>query len=187
MKGTLAISSIIFTVGILTLPIVWSENDFRWGELEEHRHKSSDIAAVTNPAYKEECGSCHMAYPPGLLPVKSWSKVMSGLEDHFGDNAELDAETYQSISQFLMRYSADQSDYRRSRKFNQSIKSNGSPIRISDIPYFKHEHDEIPQRMVAANPEVKSFSQCNTCHAKAEQGSFNEHDVRIPGYGQWDD
>ncbi len=23
--------------------------------------------------------------------------------------------------------------------------------------------------------------------ADAEQGSFNEHDVRIPGYGRWDD
>ena len=187
MKNSIAISAVIFTVSILTLPIVWSDNDFRWEEMEEHRHKSSDVASVTNPLYKEECGSCHMAYPPSLLPAKSWNKLMAGLEDHFGDNAELDEETAHSISQYLQQNSAELSDYRRAGKFLRSINSNETPMRISDIPYFKHEHDEIPQRLVAENEQVKSFSQCNACHTKAEQGKFNEHDVRIPGYGQWDD
>jgi len=184
MKSTLAISSIIFTVGILTLPIVWSDNDFRW---ERIRDNSSGLATTTNPVYKEECGSCHMAYPPGLLPAKSWSKLMSELEDHFGDNAELDAQTTQSISQYLLTNSAEQTNSRDAGKFLQSIKSGQTPIRISDIPYFKYEHDEIPQRMVTENPKVNSFSQCNACHAKAEQGYFNEHEVNIPGFGQWDD
>jgi hypothetical protein len=128
-----------------------------------------------------------MAYPAGLLPTQSWKKIMSELEQHFGDNAELDQETHQAISDYLLANSANQSDYRFSRKLFKSINQHDAPIRISDIPYFKHEHDEIPQRMVSGNPEVKSFSQCNACHAKAEQGSFNEHDIRIPGYGQWDD
>lgn len=128
-----------------------------------------------------------MAYPPGLLPARSWTKLMSELDNHFGDNAEIDAEAYKSISEFLLTNSADKSDYRRSLKFNSSIKSDDAPVRISDTPYFRHEHDEIPDRLVSANPEVKSFSQCNACHAKAEQGSFNEHDIRIPGYGSWDD
>lgn len=112
---------------------------------------------------------------------------MSELDNHFGDNAEIDAEAYKSISEFLLTNSADKSDYRRSLKFNSSIKSDDAPVRISDTPYFRHKHDEIPDRLVSANPEVKSFSQCNACHAKAEQGSFNEHDIRIPGYGSWDD
>lgn len=187
MKGTLAISSIVFTIGILTLPTVWGDNDFKWSEIENYRIKSSDVAAVTDPVYKEECGSCHMAYPPGFLPARSWSLVMSGLEDHFGDNAELDTETVQVINQYLLSNSADKSDYRRSKKFNRSIKSGNTPIRISEVRYFKHKHDEIPQRMVSGNPQVKSFSQCNACHKKAEQGDFNEHNVNIPGFGQWDD
>ena len=32
--------------------------------------------------YIEECGACHLAYPPGLLPVQSWRGIMSDLEDH---------------------------------------------------------------------------------------------------------
>lgn len=186
MKSTLAISSIIFTVGILSLPIVWGDNDYNWGN-KENKYKTSDIAAITNPAYIEECGSCHLAYPPGLLPARSWSKIMTDLDSHFGDNAELESETAQSISQFLLTYSADQSDYRLSRKFNQSIKNADIPTRITDIPYFIHEHDEIPERMVSANPQVRSLSQCNACHTGADQGVFNEDNVNIPGYGRWDD
>lgn len=187
MKNTLAISSVIFTIGILSLPIVWGDNDFEWGGINEYWQKSSAVAAVTNPVYKEECGSCHMAYPPGLLPARSWHKIMTGLENHFGDNAELDTETAQTISQFLQTNSSDKSNYRRSPKFNQSVHSTDIPMRITDIPYFKHKHDEIPARMVTGNPKVRSFSQCNACHTKAERGLFNEHDVHIPGYGRWDD
>ena len=27
--------------------------------------------------YKNECGACHMAYQPGLLPTASWTRVMA--------------------------------------------------------------------------------------------------------------
>lgn len=187
MKSTLAISAVVFTMGFVTLPVVWGDDDFHWGEVEEYKHRSNDVTAVSNPVYKEECGSCHMAYPPGLLPARSWDKLMLELEDHFGENAELDTETQQAITKILLMNSADKSEYRRSKKFSRSINANDVPVRISEIPYFIHEHDEIPARMVTANPKVNSFSQCDACHAKAEQGSFDEHGVRIPGYGRWED
>ena len=187
MKNTLAITAVIFTVGFVTLPVVWSDDDYRWDDMEEYKQRSTGVAAVTNTVYREECGSCHMAYSPGLLPANSWVKMMSALEDHFGDNAELDTETQRSITDLLVANSADRSNYRRARKFNRSIELNNAPLRISETPYFRHEHDEIPWRMVTDNSEVKSFSHCNACHTRAEQGSFNEHDIRIPGYGRWDD
>lgn len=187
MKNTLAISAVIFTIGFVTIPAVWSDDDHRWVGMEEYKHRSTGVAAVTDTVYREECGSCHMAYSPALLPASSWMKMMSGLENHFGDNAELDAETERSITDLLLANSADRSDYRRARKFNRAIHVSDAPLRISETPYFLHEHDEIPGRMVTGNPEVKSFSHCNACHTRAEQGSFNEHDIRIPGYGRWDD
>jgi diheme cytochrome c len=186
MKYSLAISAVIFSIGFVTLPIVWG-SDISWKELEQYKHKSTGVVVVSSPVYEEECGSCHMAYPPGLLPANSWRKMMSGLEDHFGDNAELDADKQQSISEILLANSADQSDYRRSRKFNRSVQAEDPPARISETPYFKQEHDEIPDRMVTGNAEVKSFANCNACHTKAEQGSFKERDIHVPGYGQWDD
>ena len=185
MKSTIAITAVIFTVGFVMLPVVWGDDDFNWRE--DYKRRTNDVSAITNPVYTEECGSCHLAYPPGLLPARSWDKVMLELESHFGDNAELDIETHQLITRYLLTNSADKSDYRRSKKFSRSINFNDAPVRISETPYFKHEHDEIPARFVTANPKVNSFSQCDACHAKAAQGSFNEHDVRIPGYGRWDD
>lgn len=181
MKSTIAITSIIFTLGLVSIPLVWGDNDYEWNEKGEYKFKSS--VATMNPVYQEECGSCHMAYPSGLLPSRSWKKMMSDLENHFADNAELDTETHQIISQFLAKNSSD----KHTGKLTRSIKPSQTPLRISELAYFKHEHNEIPQHMVNTNPEVKSFSQCNVCHAKAEQGSFNEHNVRIPGYGKWDD
>lgn len=187
MKYILPIAAVIFSVAFVTFPIVWSDSDFRWGDYEEYERRSTGVSAVVNPVYQEECGSCHMAYPPGLLSAKSWQKIMIGLEDHFGDNAELDAQTHQAISAFLETNSADQSDYRRSKKFMRYVQKDYAPMRISETPYFKHEHDEIPYRVVKGNPQVNSFSHCNACHTRAEQGSFNEHDIHIPGYGRWDD
>jgi len=182
MKHALVITSIIITAGVLTIPVVFSDDD-----RHEYRQRSLGVAHVSSPLYKEECSSCHMAYPPGLLPARSWQKIMSGLELHFGDNAELDTETVKNISEFLVKNSADNSEYRRSRKIMNSLNAQDIPIRIIETPYIKNKHDEVPDRMVKYNKQVNSLSNCNACHAKAEQGLFNEHDIRIPGFGRWDD
>lgn len=187
MKSTLAITAVIFTLGVTTLPIVWSDNDEYFNEQYNEKYISKNKLKNINPLYNEECGSCHMAYPPGLLPATSWKKILTGLEDHFGDNAELDNESLQTINSYLLANSADNSTYKLSRKIMRHIDLANVPVRISETTYFKHEHNEIPERMVTGNSKVNSFSHCNTCHTKAERALFNEHDVRIPGYGEWDD
>ncbi|MFQ5431542.1 MAG: diheme cytochrome c [Nitrospinota bacterium] len=146
-----------------------------------------DVAQVNNILYTKECGSCHFAYQPGLLPARSWKRLIAGLEDHFGDNAELMDEDQLAITTYLVNNSADFSGYKASKKIMQSLNKNMSPIRITDTPYFIHEHDEIQRAAWADNPKVKSLSYCNRCHTRAEAGSFNEHDVMIPGFGNWDD
>ena len=187
MKNTLTSSAVIFIIGFLSVPVVWSDDGYYRRGMEEYPHRSADVATASTTVYRKECGSCHMAYSPRMLPAGSWMKIMSGLDKHFGDNAELDAETAKSITELLLMYSADRSDYRRAGRFNSPMQYNDAPVRITQMPYFKRAHHEIPDRMVTGNPEVKSFSQCNACHIRAEQGSFDEHDVRIPGYGRWED
>lgn len=182
MKYPMLIGSAILAVTVLSVPVVFSDDDRR-----EYRQRSVGVAAVNSPLYKEECGSCHMAYPPGLLPERSWKKVMSGLESHFGDNAELDADTAEKISLFLYKHSAEKSSYRRSRKIMQRMGKDDAPIRITETPYFLHEHDEIPSKMIKGNKKVNSLANCNACHSGAEKGLFDEDGVNIPGYGRWDD
>ena len=182
MKHPLIVSSIILTAFVAMVPVVFSDDDRR-----EYRQRSVGVAAVSSPIYKEECASCHMAYQPGLLPTRSWVKIMTGLEEHFGDNAELDAEALKNITNFLVSNSADNSEYRRSRKIMRSLDSNDAPIRISETPYIIRKHDEIPNKMIKYNKKVNSLANCNACHSKAEQALYDEDGVNIPGYGRWDD
>jgi hypothetical protein len=146
---------------------------------------------VLNPPkfaeYQTECGSCHMAYPPSLLPARSWTALMAGLDDHFGDNAELPADSAARIREYLVNNAADHSDARRAFAFNSSVPRDQAPLRITETRYFLRKHDEVPARLVKDNPKVGSFSNCQACHHSAEAGSFNEHSVNIPGYGRWDD
>lgn len=182
MNKSLIFTSAILVATALTIPVVFSD-DVR-SEIRQH---SVGVSPVTSGAYQNECSSCHMAYPAGLLPARSWQKIMTGLDSHFGDNAELDSENYKIISNFLINNSADKSDYRRSVKIMRSLNADDTPIRITELPYIKRKHHEVPDKMIKLNPKVNSLSNCNACHAEADKGLFNEHGVRIPGYGRWDD
>ncbi len=149
--------------------------------------RRTDVAPVNNELYAKECGACHFAYQPGLLPARSWKKLMSGLDDHFGENAELDAEELRQITAYLVENAADRSDYKRSRKMARSIPPDATPLRITEVPYFKREHREIPRRMVSENPKVGSLANCDACHSRVKLGSFEEDEINIPGYGRWED
>ena len=149
---------------------------------EEYGENYRQGAMTTNTTYVEECSSCHMAYPAMLLPQQSWRKIMAGLEDHFGENAELDDATRDELEDYLVHESGRVSYKKLFRNLG-----NAAPLRITELPYFVHEHDEIPARFIAGNEQVKSLSQCNACHRDAERGRFDEDDVVIPGFGRWDD
>jgi hypothetical protein len=185
--------------GILALGLtsMGSRADDDEHEKQEHGGKSGaqemwqqarlDVAPTTDPKYLQECGSCHFAYPPGLLPARSWDKMMSNLAEHFGENAELPADTLQYLTAYLRQNAADNAPYRRSMGIMRSLQPEDAPLRISETRYFKGEHDELPKRLVQDNPQVKSFSRCDACHSRAGEGSYNEHEINIAGHGRWDD
>lgn len=139
-----------------------------------------ELAPVTaNAKWKTECMSCHMLYHPGLLPERSWKKIMAGLDQHFGENASLDAKSQKEITDFLIANAADRSASRRSRKIAASIPAGETPIRITETRYFQYKHDEL-RASVWKLPKVGSKANCVACHQGAEKGYFNEHQVRIP-------
>ena len=92
-----------------------------------------------------------------------------------------------AIQDYLINNSADNSQLRRSKGIMRSVAGDSIPLRITELAYFKREHDEIPTRLVKDNPKVGSFSQCDRCHQDAKSGYFSEHKIKIPGYGRWDD
>jgi hypothetical protein len=145
------------------------------------------LAPASDPAYLQECGSCHLAYPPGLLPARSWAAVMDGLADHFGENAELAPERASAIASYLRANAAGPDSPGRAGSVARSVNAGDAPLRITETRYFQRKHHELPRTAVQDNPQVRSFSRCDACHAGAARGSYNEHEVRIPGIGRWDD
>jgi len=148
---------------------------------------TATIPAVTSKLYAAECGACHFAYQPGWLPAHSWQKIMGSLDQHFGENAELDRKTSDEISRYLAAESADNKPNRMSGKILRSINTGEAPLRISTLRYIVNKHDEIPERFITGNARVGSRANCVACHTEASAGYFNEDGINIPNYGLWED
>lgn len=151
--------------------------------------RTKEVKPVDNQAYQEECKDCHFAYQPGLLPAKSWDKLLNAeaLRDHFGDNAEIDADTLKVIHDYAIDNAADKSYYKRSRKIAATSAEDPTPLRITELRYIKRKHREIPEKMIKGNSDVKSLSFCDKCHTEATKGNYDNDTVSIPNYPDWED
>jgi mono/diheme cytochrome c family protein len=143
------------------------------------RQKRRHVAAPIDPAYKAECGSCHMLYPSGLLPARSWTVMMGELKNHFGENASLDPATNQKLTAFLTANAADRVEQRRSQKIARSIPAQESPQRFTETHYFKRQHDEV-SAAIWKRKSIGSPANCVACHGRAEAGIFSDDEIRIP-------
>ncbi|MFZ1624140.1 MAG: diheme cytochrome c [Gammaproteobacteria bacterium] len=131
---------------------------------------SAKKPAPTNPVWQEECGSCHIAYPPRFLPAESWQRLMGSLEDHFGTDASTDADTAATIRTFLVQ---------NAKRSKTDAKASDAPLRITETRWFVHEHDEISAAKWKS-PAIKSAANCGACHREADKGSFRERDIKVP-------
>jgi hypothetical protein len=159
-----------------------AEEDFLDWLLTFQRQKN--IKPVTDKQYREECGACHYAYPPGLLPAKSWQILLTAeaLRKHFGVNAELDDDTLKVIHDYAVDNAADKSWYKRSRKIAVATGDGPAPLRITGLRYISRKHQDIPEKMIKGNKGVKSLSFCDKCHTQAAKGIFDADTVNIPNY-----
>jgi len=122
-----------------------------------------------DPAYVQECGSCHVAYPPALLPPESWQRLLGGLDKHYGSDASLDAAAQKSIADWVL---ASAGSGKRAR-------SAPPQDRITLGRWFIREHREVP-RAAWTSPAVKSAANCGACHEGAATGDYDDDRVRIP-------
>ncbi len=136
------------------------------------------LTPVNNPTYKEECGGCHFAYQPELLPSSSWDRILAGLEDHFGEFIELDPDSKKIIAEYLRANAAEHSSAKRAVKIMRSL-GNRTPLRITDIPYIREKHHEVPVNVLKRD-SIGSLSNCVACHTTAEKGIYDDDYVVMP-------
>jgi mono/diheme cytochrome c family protein len=117
------------------------------------------VPPVTNEAAKKECGACHMAYQPQLLPADSWRRIFADLGNHFGEDASLDDAMRQEI---LAYYVANAG----------SAGSGTAPLRITEQRWWQRKHSEEVRQADWAKAKFKG--NCTACHARAEQGAYGD-------------
>ena len=169
--------SLLLALALLPMPVQAGDHNQR----SEKQHGSNGekyggenrgkplLPPRINAKWKEECGSCHMLFAPGLLPAESWRKMMSGLGKHFGVDASLPAPDAAEITEFLVK--------NESNRWSAQT----APPRIVDSRWFaaKHGPKDVPPD-AWKRPSIKSPANCEACHPDAAKADFNEHRIRIP-------
>lgn len=142
-------------VGMIGLASAWS---------------TTQAQTITAPAkYQQECAACHLAYPPGMLPSASWTRLLGHLDKHFGVDASLDETTLRQLSIWLL---ANAGTFRRVREVPPQD-------RITQSNWFIRQHDEVPPA-TWKRVSIGSAANCAACHAGAARDNFDEDAVRIP-------
>ncbi len=140
--------------------------------LAEH-HGSKRFVAPPE-VVKKECGSCHMVFPPQMLPARSWTAVMDGLASHFGENASLDDTKKTEITEWLTANAGDAPGVHG--HYLRGIMLSQTPLRITETYYWIKEHRKEVRESDYAKPNVKSKANCAACHKDAERGNFDDDD-----------
>lgn len=134
-----------------------------------HADSSRMLPRNVPEAYMQECASCHTAYPPGMLPARSWQRIMSGLDKHYGTDASLDAATVQQLSGWLLTHAGT---YKR-------VNEEPPQDRLTRSAWFERKHRKIDAQ-VWKHASVKSPANCAACHTGADQGNYDDNSLRFP-------
>lgn len=152
------------------------ENKKERQEVGKQKKDTSNPAKIS--AYQTECGTCHFAYQAELLPKSSWMKLLASLDNHFGEMVSLDEESKRAITDHLKSNSAEQNSSKHSNSIMQDL-GNQIPLRITHTPYIKKVHREISPD-VLKREAIGSLSNCTACHTTAEEGIYDDDNVKIP-------
>jgi hypothetical protein len=123
-------------------------------------HADSDrkMPRNTPPAYQQECASCHTAYPPGMLPARSWQRIMNTLDKHYGSDATLDAATCGRSTAGCRPTPAAANTRAKSRRRTASrVRPGSSASTARSMP------------AVWQLTSVKTPANCGACHPGADQ------------------
>lgn len=132
-----------------------------------------------NAAWDGECGSCHLAFHPTLLPARSWQSLLDGQASHFGDDLALDPATLAQLREFARSNAAESALTEAAWKINRSIPAQETPERITETGYWKRKHRDIADELWQA-PAVRTKANCAACHLDADRGTFEDAAMRLP-------
>ena len=167
---------VVLATTVLLIMILFIEEG--GADFESKSRHLRDIQYTESATYTNECGSCHLAYAAGLLPERSWVKMMKGLNDHFGENAEVDEKTEGEITAYLTANAAERGS-RRSLKIMESIPLEETPLRFTETRFYNTKHGNVSAD-IFKRQSIGSKARCQACHPNADKAQFSAVEVKIP-------
>lgn len=125
-------------------------------------------ALAQDAAWNDECGSCHLAYHPSLLPARSWSKMFAEQRSHFGEDLDLNSKSLQHLQAYAAHNAAEALASPVAWKMATTIAAAAAPLRISTTAYWEQRHASLDPSTWERVPR----SGCGKCHRDAEAGTF---------------
>ena len=132
--------------------------------------------AAPSETYQEACAECHHAHHPSLRSAADWRALISGLPDHFGEDASLDEDTTRAITAYLTRNAAGTFD---TEAANNIGRVHTASLRMTDTGYWKARHAQIDPASFTQKT-VGSRVNCDACHQDANSGRFDDHAISTP-------
>lgn len=128
----------------------------------------------------KECGACHTAYHPSIAPRQTWNSIMSGLSDHFGENASLDEPLTGGIRAYLLANASEVYDTKAANLLRTP--SDADRQRITVTRGWQRLHRDVPEAAFKSK-SVGGRLNCSKCHSDAEAGHFSPRNIAIPSGG----
>ena len=126
--------------------------------------------------WTKECGSCHLAYSPALLPARSWERMMKEQAEHFGEDLSLSPNVSKAL---LDEAHGDRTSTWAAWKLMDSAPRGESPQRITELRFWRRAHDDLPEG--AFKPPVsQGRHDCESCHLDAASGIFHPRMIQRP-------
>lgn len=124
-------------------------------------------ALPQNTLWNSECGSCHLPFHPALLPLRSWEKMLSEQNAHFGESLGLDANTLEQLALFARAQASEK------------FPAGEAPQRITTTAAWLHTHRRISEP-VWHDKKIATQSNCAACHRDATNGTFAPSEIAVP-------
>jgi hypothetical protein len=136
-------------------------------------------AKAAKPAptrWTKECGGCHLAYSPALLPQRSWDRMMREQGEHFGEDLSLSSAAAKAL---LAEAAAPRPEPWAAWKLASSAPANESPQRITDLRFWRRVHRGLAESSFKP-PVSQGRFDCESCHLDAASGIFHPRMIQRP-------
>lgn len=165
-----ALLVVAIAVGVAYDLLVHVPRDVEARMAGEAQRRAADAASP----WTHECSECHLAYTPGLLPARSWDRMLDEQDRHFGEDLSLPPAKIAQL-RAAIRGPRTPAESRSVR----SVPAAQSPQRITELRWWKHVHEEVePSRFKP--PYASGPHECNSCHRDAASGIFHPRMIQHP-------